>query len=1227
MYKISTHAFAFPIRITMAASASALSQQYQQKTDKQHILENPDTYIGAVENVDAHLWACNEDGTKIVLKQMDYVPGLYKLFDEGIVNCRDHVIRMIQKTTQNPVPDHRCVSYIHTTIADDGTITFENDGNGIDVAKHPEYGVWIPELIFGHLRTSTNYNQEEKRIVGGKNGFGFKLVLIWSTYGKVETVDHLRGLKYTQEFHDNLGRMSDPVIKPVKGAAAKPYTKVTFRPDYARFGLPGDGTRVPTADMVALFRKRVCDIAAVTDHHHKKIKVTFNSVPIPVRNFQQYIDLYLGSVRGSQSRAGAGATIGTHTEDTGSDDGSVAGAAGAAGASKRVYEEASDRWEYAVSLSPTHQFEQVSFVNGICTHKGGKHVDYILGQIIRKLTAYIEKKKKVTVNANTIKEQLMLFIRCDIENPAFDSQTKDYMNTPSNRFGSVCNISDAFIEKVAKLGVMDAACSLTEIKERSIVAKKTDGSKTRTIRGIANFIDANHAGTPQSKDCVLILCEGLSAMSGVVSGLTAADRNFYGIYPLKGKVLNVRGENIKKISENKEITDLKRILGLETGREYATLDDVNRCLRYGKVMVMTDQDADGSHIKGLLMNLFQSEWASLFRLNGFLSFMNTPILRAKKGAQTLVFYHEGEYESWKAQFPGGQPPGWTIKYFKGLGTSTSAEFKEYFANKKVVDFTYRDRGTEEVIDMVFNKKRADERKTWLENYDKHAYLDTSRPTVSYEDFVNRELIHFSVYDCERSIPNLVDGLKTSLRKILYCAFKRRLTTEVKVAQFAGYVSEHSEYHHGEASLNGALVGMAQNFVGSNNVNLLMPNGQFGTRMQGGADAASERYIFTQLNPITRLLFPEQDDAILSYLNEDGTSIEPEYYVPILPMVLVNGISGIGTGFSTSIPPFHPLRLVDYLRRGLGGSAATAAQSFVPYYENFRGTVTAIQDEPHKHLIKGVYQHVGADQVRITELPVGTWTMPYITMLEGLVDGGVDKAGKRVPPTVRDFVSNSTEKTVDILVTFPKGRIAELEAMTPAPGINGLEKLLKLTTTVSTTNMHLFDADCKLHKYATVEEIVDAFMVVRRAAYGKRKAHQVAEMERVMVKLSNKARYIEAVLAGQVDLRRKTATEIDAMLQAAQLVHVDGNYDYLIKMPMVSVSAENVDRLRKECAETAQALETLRNTTVEQMWLSELDTFQTHYQTYVSKRAAEYSTAAAWEKDGKEGAKKKKGGKA
>ena len=848
----------------MSSSTSAdLAKQYQRKTDKQHILDNPDTYIGSVENVDATLWVYDEQQSKMEYRDIEYVPGLYKLFDEGIVNCRDHVIRMIQ----SPLLNKKFVTHIDIDIDETGTITLTNDGNGIDIEKHPEYNIWIPEMIFGHLRTSTNYDKTQKKIVGGKNGFGFKLVLIWSLYGRVETVDHVRGLKYVQEFHNNLDTLDPPKI--TKASNAKPYTKVTFRPDYQRLGVDG-----LTSDMVALLRKRVYDIAAVTDHSVKKIKVNYNNTLVPIKNFPQYVDLYIG---------GRGTT-------------------------KRIIESSEDRWEYAVALSPRHEFLQVSFVNGICTSKGGKHVDYIMNQIVRKLCDYIEKKKKLKVNAASIREQLILFLRCDIENPSFDSQTKDYMNTPSNKFGSSCSVSDGFIEKVAKMGVMDTALSLTEAKENKL-AKKTDGSKTKSVRGIANFIDANLSGTKDSKDCILILCEGLSAMSGIVSGLSSDDRNLIGIYPLKGKLLNVRGEQLKKISENKEINDIKKILGLESGKEYTTLEEVHKSLRYGKIMYMTDQDLDGSHIKGLCINMFHSEWASLVRIPGFLSFMNTPILRAKKGNQLKLFYNEGEYEEWKASFGEEGAKGWTIKYFKGLGTSTSTEFKEYFANKKTVDFVYNKDNSDDVIDKIFNKKRSDDRKVWLENYDKKAYLDTSHKTVLYEDFINREMIHFSTYDCARSIPNMVDGLKISLRKILFSAFKRKLTSEIKVAQFSGYVSEHSAYHHGEASLNGAIVNMAQNYVGSNNVNTLLPNGQFGTRLHGGDDSASERYIFTMLNPLTRYLFPDADDAILNYLNDDGTLVEPEYYVPIIPFVLMNGISGIGTGFSCSIPAYNPMDVV------------------------------------------------------------------------------------------------------------------------------------------------------------------------------------------------------------------------------------------------------------------------------------------------------------------------------
>ena len=1121
----------------------SLAKTYQQKTDKQHILDNPDTYIGSVEKVDADMWVFDESTQRIVLKDIEYVPGLYKLFDEGIVNARDHVVRMIQSKDDKK----KVVSTIETTIAAHGTITIENDGNGIDVAKHPENGLWIPEMIFGHLRTSTNYDKDEKRTVGGKNGFGFKLVLIWSTEGSIETVDHVRGLKYYQEFKNNLDVICPPVITKCK--SAKPYTKVSFKPDYVRLQMPGG----LSPDMLSLLKKRVFDIGAVTDQSVKKVKISYNDAPVPVKNFQQYVDLYLGVKDADKPET------------------------------KRVYESGpavsdteGSRWEYAVGLSATHEFVQVSFVNGICTHKGGKHVDYIMGQLTRKLVDYIEKKKKVKVNASAIKEQLILFLRCDIENPAFDSQTKDFMNTPSTKFGSTCSVSDGFIEKVAKMGVMDLACSLTEAKE-SKAAKKTDGAKTKTVRGIPNLIDANFSGTEKSKDCILILCEGLSAMSGIVSGLSSSDRNTIGIYPLKGKVLNVRGEKTTKINENKEIAAIKKILGLESGKKYINLADVHTSLRYGRIMVMTDQDLDGSHIKGLCINLFHSEWASLCEIPGFLCFMNTPILRAKKGAQTMLFYNDGEYEAWKREFGEEGPKGWTLKYFKGLGTSTAVEFKEYFAHKKIVGFTHTGKVSDDSVDKVFNKKRPDDRKVWLENYDKHAYLDTSKPEVSFEEFFDREMIHFSTYDCARSIPNMVDGLKTSQRKVLYSAFKRNMTKEVKVAQFSGYVSEHSAYHHGEASLNGAIVKMAQTFLGSNNLNLLEPNGQFGTRLQGGDDAASERYIFTQLNPLARLIFPEADDAVLTYLDDDGLQVEPEYYVPILPFCLVNGVSGIGTGFSTDIPSYSPAVLSKYLQAKLRNEACHI--EFVPYYEGFKGEVIKVSDD--KYAIRGKYERVGDDKVRIVELPVGAWTMPYLAYLDELLEGGVDKEGKKVAPTLKDVVNLSTEVVVDITVQFPKGKLATMST-------DALEKMLKMTTTVSTTNMHLFDAHRKLHKYGSIEEIIDAFFITRLDMYIKRKAALVAAMRALLVRLSNRARYILEVLSGVVDLRKKTNQQVVEMLEGFRYDKIDGDYKYLIKMPMDSVTEEHVAKIVQEKADTERELEALLATTVEQIWLRELE---------------------------------------
>jgi DNA topoisomerase-2 len=1166
-----------------------LAQKYQKKTDKQHVLDTPDTYTGSMTLTDYDTFVMASGAgtsasaagtsaadtsaadTSIVAKQIAIVPGLYKIVDEAIVNARDHVVRMQQaqaqaeqaqaaEQTQKEGDVALPVTEIDITINEkDGTITIYNNGNGIDVAKHPDENIWIPELIFAHLRTSTNYDKEAKKTTGGKNGFGIKLAFIWSSWAKIETIDYNRGLKYVQEFADNLN-----VIKPatVSKSAKKPYTLISFKPDYKRMGLPG-----LTPDMLALLKRRVFDLAAVTD---KTVKVKYNSELVPIKNFLQYVDLYVG-------------------------DKAVTG---------RVHEEANERWEYVICLAPKEEFTQVSFVNGIFTGKGGKHVDYILNQFVRKMTAFIKLKKKIEVKPNTIKEQVFLFVRCIIENPAFDSQTKDFMNTPVASFGSTCEISDKFIEKAAKLGIMDAACALTDVKTAKTIKTK-DGIKSKSVRGIPKLVDANDAGGPQSDKCILILCEGDSAKAGIMSGLSTTDRNTIGVYPLRGKLFNVRGELPKRISEVKEIHEIKQIVGLEAGKKY-TKEEAKKSLRYGKVMFMTDQDLDGSHIKGLCINLFDSEWASLLEIPGFIGFMNTPIIKAKKGTQEKLFYNDGEYAEWKEAQTTATLRGWTFKYYKGLGTSTGKEFKEYFANKKIVNFVSTGESSRDAIDKVFNKKRAGDRKEWLENYDRSLYLNTNKAEVPYEEFISQEMIHFSKYDCERSIPNGIDGLKTSQRKILFTCLERRLTNEIKVAQLGGSVSEKSRYHHGEQSLYGAIINMAQNFVGSNNINLLEPNGQFGTRLQGGDDAASERYICTQLNKLTRLIYPEADDQVLIYLDDDGTPVEPMFYVPIIPMQLVNGGKGIGTGFSTDIMNYNPLSVMDYVQQRLNGE--NELTPLMPYYTGFKGQISPLGDSTTKYLIKGVYQILSDKQVRITELPIGSWTDDYKKYIEELIEvktetasaAATDKKKKTKKSTtqqVKDYLDMSTDTTVDITITFAPGVIGELKTE-PADheGCTSLEKLLKLYTTRSTTNMHVFDEKEKLVKCEKVEDLVDRYMQVRMDYYVKRKAYQVVALEKESSILSNKARFISELLEDTLDLRKKKTAEVSAILKARNyhVVDEDTDYKYLVRLPMDSVTEENVSKIMQERDRKNAELLALKGTTETQLWLNELAVLRAEY---------------------------------
>jgi len=312
---------------------------------------------------------------------------------------------------------------------------------------------------------------------------------------------------------------------------------------------------------------------------------------------------------------------------------------------------------------------------------------------------------------------------------------------------------------------------------------------------------------------------------------------------------------------------------------------------------------------------------------------------------------------------------------------------------------------------------------------------------------------------------------------------------------------------------------------------------------------------------------------------------------------MNGISGIGTGFSCSIPSYNPMQIIQYLKNKLGASGGSVGE-FVPYYEGFKGKIEKIQD--NKYMVRGCYEKAGEDKILITELPIGTWTMPYITFLEELMDGTTGKDGKKVAPSIKDFKSVSTEVNVNILVTLPKGKLAELEGQVK-DGMNGVERLFKLTTTISSTNMHMFNSKCKLHKYGSIEEIIDDFYGVRIETYRKRKEYLVEDMRRLLMKLSNRARYILGVLDDSIELRKKSGEQVTAMLESKGFDKLDGDYKYLVKMPMDSVTNENVQIILKEKEETEKKLDMLIKTSVEKMWIGELDVLEKEYAKYKGYR--------------------------
>ncbi|PWA54707.1 topoisomerase II [Artemisia annua] len=969
-----------------------------------------------------------------------------------------------------------------------------------------------------------------ERVNAHKKDPCWKKAIRYSTEFKIETADGCKRSK--KVFTNHTVKGYKPTITECECQSSENWTKVSFKPDLAKFGM-----RWLEGDTVALMKRRVVDLAGCLGN---SVKVELDGTCFQLKTFEEYVEFYL---------------------------------------------QPSTKLDLQTSTDITRIYEKVSFVNYFATLKGGSHVDYITSQVTGFLAKFVNLKP------NEIKSHLWVFVNALIDNPAFDSQTKENLTTNKDSFGSTCGLTLEFLKKVVKSDVVDRLFSYADSK-RNEKLKKMNGKLD-----IPRLEDAYLAGTAKSGDCTLILTEGYSAKAFAMSGLSYLGQDKYGMFPLKGNLLNVREATNKKLQQNADIQNIKKILGLQDGKSYENVKE----LRYGHLMIMADQDPDGSHIKGLLISIFYRLWPSLLKkVKNFMCIFKTPIVKASdKNNDMVLFYTMPEYVKWKGRL-GNEATKYKIKYYKGLETIESEGVEYCFANldQHIKDLFWVDYEDDHAIELAFCKMKIKERNDWLRA--PQDYFDTKEKRMRYLNFINTEFKQYVVADLQRSIPSMVDGLKPGQRKILFSAFKKPIIQEISVAQFSVYVYNHSAYHHhhGEASLVSTIIGMAQNFVGSNNVNLLQPNGQFGTRLMGGKDHASGSYInFTRLSPITRYLFHKDDELILNYLNDNGQSIEPKWFIPIIPMVLVNGSEGRGTECSSFIPNYNPREIIANLKRLLNGEAMVP---MLPWYKGYEEGFEKTASKVTGYTTKGKISMDTTNGFRITELPVKKWTQDYQEFLDAAL-------GKDIEGYTADY----DDTTVNFRITMTEDQMEKAKK-------EGFSNKFNLTTTLSMANMHLLDAEGKLKKYDTPEQILEEFFYLRLDFYERRKTALLRELKKGVLVLENKVEYIRQASAGKIVFPKtlyeryavlngkgfKSSTSIERAAEqlgweeTKEEVNLEeevaaGGYKYLLAVAYGGFLDEDLVMLENERDEKKKKFEELTPRTAKDLWLEDLDDLDIH----------------------------------
>ena len=1105
-------------------------KRYQKKDPIEHILLRPDMYVGSTRLRVINEYIAerkNDDGNfSISLQEIKTSPAILRIFVEALSNAIDNVERSLHTKT-------KCTKIKVSIDRQTGETSIWNDGDIVPVEINEDENCYNHSMIFGQLLTGSNYDDEEERVVSGRNGLGVKLTNVFSKKFSVIGCDPNNGKILEQEWTNNMKETQGPKIKSTK--LKNGYTKVSWIPDFQLFGM-----KKYTKDIIKLYTRYVLDSAMLT-----KVNIYFNEELIPVKSLSDYAMLY-GSVDNEK--------LHIKTKDC------------------------------EVFLTPSNEYQTISFVNGVYTRLGGQHVDAWSEALFRPIVDNFNGKNKTNktpkVNINDVKQFFRLFVVAKVVRPEFDSQDKNKLESPE--ISAV--VKKSHINTINKWSVIDKIEDIIRAKEMVVLKKAERVTKANKIDG---YDRANKSGGKNSEDCSLFITEGLSAKTYVVAGIEKGiynrkGRDWNGILPVRGKLLNVRDKTPTTIAGNKIICSIIQALGLKHGVDYKN-DDNFKKLNYGKLVIVADADVDGIHIEGLIINFLHSLYHSLLeRKNPFVISLKTPIARVKISKKNdMLFYDERHFHKWYD----AQSKKLEVKYYKGLGTTKAEDVPDTFG-EKLLEFD-NDKNSFNSMQKAFHKKYSDDRKQWLAEYNPQVNnfsLDDQEQitTISITEFINEELIKFSHADCVRSIPSGIDGLKESQRKILYAVKKRKLKysgKSLKVAQLAGYTAEHSNYHHGEKNLFDTIIGMANEFPGTNNIPLLYRDGMFGTRLEGGEDAADGRYIFTKMDIMTELIYREEDEGLLKQINDDGDLVQPEHYIPILPMILINGSSGIGTGWSSNIPCYNPKDIIKSIISWLDNEEELP--ELIPWYRNFKGDIE--KNSPTRFITYGIVQETSNNStVKVSELPIGMWTYKFSDFCEDL------KADKKLKS-----VSNySSPKNVNFMLKENDNFNANLET-------------LKLHSYLYTSNMVVFDENQQICKYDNPQGILKEFCKIRLNYYIKRKQQQIELLKIEICFLKNKERFVKEVIEEKINIMNEKEENIINQLKESNYDKnpkkensEEEDYEYLLRMQVRTFSQEKVNQLHKDINNLEEKLRQLLKTKEKNIWKKELKEFENVYDKWI-----------------------------